>query len=103
MTCYLAGKIAGNDNFKENFSEGMRQLQQQGFTVLSPVVLPEGMTIRAYMRICFAMIDCADVVAFLPNWAESRGALLENSYCQYISKQTYYLPEGDAFHAIRTQ
>ena len=40
-----------------------------------------------YMRICFAMIDVADAVVFLPDAAESAGARLEMAYCEYIKKE----------------
>lgn len=43
-----------------------------------------------YMEICFSMIRCADVVAFLPDWEESRGATLEHAYCAYIGKTIIY-------------
>lgn len=39
-----------------------------------------------YMRICFAMIDTADVVAFLPDFKQSAGAEVEHTYCRYIDK-----------------
>lgn len=39
-----------------------------------------------YMRICFAMIDTADVVAFLPDFKQSAGAEVEHAYCRYIDK-----------------
>lgn len=45
-----------------------------------------------YMRICFAMIDTADVVAFLPGYETSPGAQLELQYCFYIDKDVK-LPE----------
>lgn len=45
-----------------------------------------------YMRICFAMIDTADVVAFLPGYETSTGAQLELQYCFYIDKDVK-LPE----------
>lgn len=65
-------------------------MKTQGFTVLNPAVLPEGMKPADYMRICLAMIDSADVVMFLPDWEESKGAKLEWDLCQYIGKQTMY-------------
>lgn len=40
-----------------------------------------------YMRICFAMIDVADAVVFLPDAAESAGARLEKAYCEYVGKE----------------
>lgn len=40
-----------------------------------------------------AMMDSADVVAFLPDYGQSRGAQLEWAYCQYVSKTTMYLEQ----------
>ena len=40
------------------------------------------------LGICFAMIDAADLVAFLPGWRTSPGARLERAYCSYIGKGT---------------
>lgn len=53
--------------------------------------LPEGLRKKDYMKICFAMIDVADVVAFIPDWVCSAGARLEFEYCEYIGKQTFFL------------
>ena len=47
-----------------------------------------------YMRICFAMIDCADIVGFLRDWEDSPGARLEQSYCRYIGKRSFLIEEG---------
>lgn len=40
-----------------------------------------------YMRICFAMIDVADLVVFLPDAKDSAGARLEKAYCEYVGKE----------------
>ena len=55
--------------------------------MLNPAELPEGMEPKDYMRICFAMIDVADAVVFLPDAAESACARLEMAYCEYIEKE----------------
>lgn len=109
MKAYLAGKITGDKKYKDKFAEAAAALRQSGFDVIiSPAILPEGMQNADYMRICFAMIDSADVVAFIPDWTDSRGANLENAYCQYISKQIFYLTEnqikaaGQPKNAIRS-
>ena len=54
--------------------------------MLNPSWMPQGMQKADYMRICFAMIDTADVVAFLPGYETSPGAQLELQYCCYIDK-----------------
>ena len=38
------------------------------------------------MRICFAMLDSADVVLFQFGWQVSKGAKLEYDYARYIGK-----------------
>lgn len=43
-----------------------------------------------YMRLCFAMMEAADVVLFMQDYQDSRGAMLEWAWCQYVGKQTCY-------------
>lgn len=91
MKAYIAGKITGDNKYKEKFAYAEKVLTEQGFVVMNPASLPDGMRPADYMRICFSMIDGADVVAFLPDYAESREAMLEYSLCDYIGKQTMFL------------
>ncbi len=86
MKVYIAGKISGDENYKGKFLKAAFDLELQGITVLEPSLLPEGMTPADYMRICFAMIEAADVVVMLPDWVASRGAMLEAQWCQYVGK-----------------
>ena len=88
MKVYIAGKITGDPGYRDKFAAAEIQLGGQGHTVLNPAELPEGMAPADYMRICFAMIDVADAVVFLPGAAESAGARLERAYCEYIGKET---------------
>lgn len=100
MKVYIAGKITGDPNYRDRFHEAEQALQYEGHIVLNPADLPQGMANSDYMKICFAMIDAADVVAFLPGWEESKGAKLEHAYCQYISKQTMYLADMTSYQNI---
>ena len=88
---YIAGKITGDSAYREKFRKAQRDLEAGGFIVLNPAELPEGMIPSDYMRICFAMMDCADIVAFLPDYSQSSGARLEFEWCQYTGKQTMLL------------
>ena len=88
MKVYIAGKITGDPGYRDKFAAAEIQMGRQGHTVLNPDELPEGMAPADYMRICFAMIDVADAVVFLPDAAESAGARLERAYCEYIGKET---------------
>lgn len=94
MKIYIAGKITGDPNYQIKFMKARKHLMDNGHIVLTPAVLPEGMAPADYMKICFAMIDVADAVAFLPDWTDSSGAKLEMQYCNYIGKKIVY-PWGD--------
>ena len=82
MIVCLSGPITGVADYRQRFDMEARKLTDQGYTVLNPAILPEGMSKAAYMRICMAMIESADVVAFMPGWQNSAGARIEaDSVC----------------------
>lgn len=86
MKIYIAGKITGDPKYRDRFRDEAERLEGLGHIVLNPAELPEGMSKAEYMRICFAMIDCADMVFLLRGWQGSPGARLELAYCRYIGK-----------------
>lgn len=94
---YIAGPITGVDKYWEAFEEMEDELSALGYIPLSPSRLPSGMSNNRYTRICFAMIDAADAVIFLPGWESSAGATLEREYCFYTGKliclNPYFLRE----------
>ena len=89
MKIYIAGKITGDPNYKMKFRMAAKHIQELYplAVILNPAELPEGLTPKDYMRLCFGMIDVADAVVFLPDAAESAGARLEMAYCEYIGKE----------------
>ena len=113
MIVYIAGKISGDPEYKQKFEDTKRRIKeairigsstQQLYdfdvnykaepVVLNPAELPEGMEPADYMRICFAMIDSADLVIFQPEWPESPGAQLELQHCKYTGKPYIALPRS---------
>lgn len=88
---YIAGKITGDPEYKGKFEAAKNLISSliAEAIVLNPAENPPGMSKSDYMRLSFAMIDCADFVYFLPDWEESGGARLEHAYCDYIEKMIF--------------
>lgn len=96
MIVYLAGKITGDPGYREKFRAAREKLEAQGYTVLDPSVLPDGLTAVDYMRICTAMLDTAEAIAPLADWADSGGAQCEMHLARYAGKQvveTWKIPD----------
>lgn len=87
MKIYLAGKITGDKRYKAKFREAAKNLEAQGHVVLNPATLPDGLTDADYMRICMAMLEAADLAVFLPDYQESKGAMVEWGWCQRTGKE----------------
>ena len=94
---YIAGPIRGVEKYWEPFEDMEDELSALGYIPLSPSRLPSGMSNEQHMRICFAMIDAADAVIFLPGWEHSEGSNLARDYCFYTDKPVgtdlYFLKE----------
>lgn len=88
---YIAGKITGNPQYKEEFAKGEKELKSRGLTVLNPSTMPEGFEQAEYLHVCTAMIDVCDAVYFLPTWIDSKGSHLEMGYAKGKGKVIGYL------------
>ena len=95
MKIYIAGRISGDPEYEKKFAAYAAVLNSVGNIVLNPAVLPEWLTVADYMRICFAMIDVADAVFFLPDWEQSGGAKLEMEYCKYTGKRYEFMQKKE--------
>lgn len=97
MIIYLAGKINGDPDYREKFQGYAERLQKQhpGATIINPAEHPAGLSNAEYMRLCFAEIDAAGLVAFIPDWSRSDGATLERQYCRYTGKRYFDLAKGE--------
>lgn len=90
MKIYIAGAISFDAGYKEKFAKAAAELEDHGYIVLNPAVLPQGMAEADYMRICMAMMESADAVMFLPDWVCSRGACVKHQWCRYTGKEIMY-------------
>ena len=91
MIVYIAGKMAGEDNWNwSRFKLAESILMQKGHIVLNPADLPNNMPKEKYMPICIAMLEASDAIYMLDGWRNSPGATLEKSYAEYQHKQIIY-------------
>lgn len=100
---FISGKITGDPNYIEKFAKMEAELKEldQDYIVLSPICLPEGMEWNDYMQITLAMVKAADAVLLLPDWQESKGAKLEESFARNQQKKIFYpVTEEDAAEEI---
>ena len=88
---YVAGKITGNEKYKEEFAEAEDYLNKLGLAVLNPSLMPKGFEQSEYLHVCTAMIDVCDGVYFLPTWVDSKGAHYEMGYAKGKDKVINYL------------
>ncbi|NTZ40683.1 DUF4406 domain-containing protein [Enterobacter sp. JMULE2] len=80
MIVYIAGPMSGLENFnRPAFHLAAEKLSRQGYTVLNPAVLPDGLTQPQYMNVCISMLQCADEIYLLEGWKESEGARAEHA------------------------
>lgn len=73
MKIYISGKITGDRRYKAKFREVEKKLAAAGHIVLNPATAPEGLRPVDYMRLCFAMMEAADVVLFMQDYCQSFG------------------------------
>ena len=86
MKIYIAGKITGDRRYRAKFREAAKNLEALGHVVLNPAILPAGLEERDYMQITLAMLNAADLAVFLPDYKESRGAMIEWEWCKRTGK-----------------
>lgn len=88
---YIAGKITGNGNFKEEFKKAEDKLIKLGYAVMNPSDLNEGFEQMEYLHVCSSMIDVCDTVFFLPTWVDSKGSHYEMGYARGLKKEIDYI------------
>lgn len=91
---YIAGPMSGIEEYnRPAFRDAEMKLLMLGenVTVLNPAVLPVSLPDKAYMPICLAMVEQADMLVLLPGWEDSEGAILEKNYALRQEKMVVHL------------
>lgn len=87
MIVFISGKITGDPTYRSKFADAETVIANLGHTVLNPTIIPDGVEYETCMRICFALIDAADMVVFLPDYRSSDGAIRERVYAGQCGKK----------------
>lgn len=80
MKIYIAGKITGNPNYKEQFAAAEKKLKAEGHQVINPTWKPEGLPYKQYIDMGLMELQQCDVIYLLSNWKDSKGARMEYIY-----------------------
>ena len=85
---YLAGPMRGEEDLgRAHFNAVEAKLHtHENVEVINPAVLPTTWPNRAYMPVCLAMLNQADVVVMLKGWEDSQGAQVEREYAVMCEK-----------------
>lgn len=88
---YIAGPMTGLPEFnKSAFHAKADELREEGFTVLNPAILPDGLEHHEYMQICLPMVQVSDAIYMLSGWESSKGALMEHDLAMDIGLSVTY-------------
>jgi len=90
---YISGAITNNPGYKVQFACAAAELAKQGYIVLDPTVLPEGLTWDNYMAIDYAIMRVCDAIYMLKGWEKSKGAKMEHDYAKLLKLKIFY--EGE--------
>ncbi len=93
---YISGKITGDDNYMQKFSEAEERLTKNGFSVINPTVINRFsfLNYSQFLHVDYALLDCCDAIYMLKDWNDSHGAKLERSHAWEKGKEIMY-EQGD--------
>jgi hypothetical protein len=94
MKIYISGKISGLsvEEVREKFAKAETHLKELGHEVINPLKngLPEGEVWEKYMVADIALLFACEAIYLLPDWMDSRGAMIEKCIAQAIELKILY-------------
>ncbi len=84
-TVYLSGSISADPDYREKFRKAAEKVLAAGAKrCLNPAIFPDGWEYHEYMEHAFVMLRRSEVIAMLPCWISSPGAIAEKAYAESI-------------------
>ena len=90
---YISGKISGIENeAPELFAKAEKELQAKGFETVNPMTLnhQHNKSWHSYMKEDVKALCECDVIYMLPNWTDSKGAIIEHTIAMYLGLKVQY-------------
>ncbi len=106
---YIAGRVSGlsYDEVKAKFQYAEDFLKEMGYLVINPVELvPMTANWELAMRILLPYLSICDTLCLLPDWKESKGAVLEYELAKTLGLSVFELDslitknKGEASNAV---
>lgn len=86
MACrvYIAGKVSGTKDYKERFKEAEKYLKGLGLETVNPVDHNFEWEYRDLVNRGLNLLMACDMIALLPDFEDSMGALAELAYAKAV-------------------
>jgi|GEM_PF-1380146 len=82
---YIAGPISDNPNFRKEFAEAEKKLQELGYEPVNPAKYePPNMPYKYYISRGIIMLSGCDKIYMLKGWQRSPGATLEKHFAETV-------------------
>lgn len=93
---YLAGSITNRlGSYWAKFKDKKDELEQGGFLVMSPHILPIGFNWEDYLRISKEMLKSCDEMYVLKDWEKSKGTIEEIKLAKKLGLKIWYEGKDD--------
>ena len=94
MKLYLSGAISANPNYKNDFENARKRLNDAGFAVVSPTIFcDESMSYDKAMRKCLQVLSTCYAVAVIETPYQSTGSQLELTIARVLAMQVKTVDE----------